>query len=242
VVLKAQLILETFNSKERFYGVDTYQKETFDLLWKILKVIKPIVAIFTPPDTFLFDSMLIKGANKIAIKDNTKEITLDLTDTLIQQVKKSIYYNGFAKVLLECYETITNNLVGYVDILPFIKNYNSKIGLYKYALGLAQEGEILKNTTEDYKKINTRYLQGLLVINLILKEHYDSMNEKVEVTDKVFMEYEILGENDKRIDRNNDLEANIKEALQFNAFNKLELVYINTIKTELYNKSIKTKP
>ena len=135
VVLRSSLILNTFDMEERFNEISTYQKEAFDILWKIGKIMKPIIGLFIPPESlFLLDSSMEAGIDRVflVVNENKKNVSFELKKELINKLRLLPDFKEASNKLIENYETIISNIVGYADILEFMNNYNTKIGLFKY--------------------------------------------------------------------------------------------------------------
>eukprot|EP01022_Parablepharisma_sp_SALTPOND_P016748 TRINITY_DN2528_c2_g1_i1.p1 TRINITY_DN2528_c2_g1~~TRINITY_DN2528_c2_g1_i1.p1 ORF type:complete len:541 (+),score=91.05 TRINITY_DN2528_c2_g1_i1:1279-2901(+) len=237
-VLKASLILETFNAHERFSEITTYHKETFDLLWKTCKIIKPIVAAFIPSqEAFLFDSTFALGKadkNFLVVKCGAKETMLELTEILLENVKTSDKYKEIAGKLLKRYETIISNLVGYADALPFMKNYNSKVSLFKYAISLAHEASVLESSSKGNEKAALKYSQAELVIDLILRDVFEKENINFMETDA--LKYEVMNEDKNKRWESEGLNNEVESTLSVSLVSEAEIRYIRKIKHELYNK------
>jgi len=242
--LKTKLILDIFNTKEGLMldsQITSYQKEIFDLLWKLLKIVKPIVGtLITSHNGFLFDSYISYKCKRIAIITKEKPIFIELTKSILDAITQDKEYEKIAKELMESYETIASNYAGYIDLISTMHNYKSKIALFKFALSLAQEACVLENSAESNKEVRQKYMQVLLIINLLLREYYDLENESLKAIDDAFMEYEIIDDNGKRVNEKNELESEVKEVIQFAPFTQRELEYITKIKAELYKKCFNT--
>ena len=244
ILLKSNLILETFNAKERFSEITTYQKETFDLLWRIGKIIKPIISFFIPSNNlFMLDSSILLEHKKafLVVNLSKKSISFELSKELIDCVKRIHKFEEIAKRLVENYEIIASNLVGYADAIEYMKSYNSKVSLFKYALSLAQEGEVLEHTKTDLTKVNNKYLQALLILTLLTKAHYEQVKKKSQYLECDLISYDLLDEHGNIIGGNKQLEEDINSTLKSNELNKKELVYIEKLKSELALRSKRTR-
>ena len=239
-VTKASLILETFNIHDRFSEITTYHKETFDLLWKMCKIMKPIVGIFiSPQDAFLFDSAFDFGSFKTFIikSSGSKDRMIELSPELIHTVQCLERYKEVSKNLLEKYETIISNLVGYADLVTMMKSYNSKVSLFKYAISLAHEASVLESSSKGDVKAKMKYSQALLVINLILKKQYDSrLKERGYPISEERLEYVIIDEQGKQVSENSELETEVEDVLRIHPLKENEAVYMYKIRRELYSK------
>ena len=236
VVLRSSLILNTFDMKERFNEISTYQKEAFDILWKIGKIMKPVIGLFIPPESlFLLDSSMEAGIDRafLVVNENKKNVSFELKKEVINKLRLLPDFKEASNKLIENYETIISNIVGYADILEFMNNYNTKIGLFKYGLSLAHEGEIFENSSNDSTKIKEKYLQALIIFDLILKTHHELTKKKYKPMQFKLLNYELIDEHGRPIGGNNDLDENVNSALKFNPLSKKELEYMEKIMKEL---------
>eukprot|EP00826_Nyctotherus_ovalis_P013679 TRINITY_DN13738_c0_g1_i2.p1 TRINITY_DN13738_c0_g1~~TRINITY_DN13738_c0_g1_i2.p1 ORF type:complete len:104 (+),score=29.77 TRINITY_DN13738_c0_g1_i2:70-381(+) len=98
-----------------------------------------------------------------------------------------------------------------------------------------------RSSAKDSKEVKQMYLQALLVINLLLREHYDLENQSLKATDDAFLEYEIVDDDGKRIGYKNELENEVREVMQFTSFSPRELTYVTRIKAELCKECTQAK-
>lgn len=234
VMLKSSLILNTFDVTERFNEVATYQKESFDLLWRVGKIVKPIVSFFIPAKSlFLLDSSIMLGRKKasLTVYITKKSTSFELTKELIEDVRRAPRFEGMARKLVENYEVVASNLVGHADAC--MRGYNSKVSLFKYAMALAQEGEVLEQTEADVDKVRNRYLQALLVLSLLTKAHYDQTRTKPKYLECELLSFELLDERGNIVGENKELDEDVDKMLGVNKLSSQELSYLERVKAEL---------
>ncbi len=242
-VYKAKLIMETFNVEERFSQIDTYQKETFDLLWKICKLIKPIVSTLLPEQRVFacnaHPETASSGPQRLVVISMKKERVVALTPELIKKAQVSAEYKVLCQSLLSEYETIISNLVGYSDVLSMMTNYRSKLNLFKYSIALAQEGSVMEATSKDAgMKALARYSEARLVLELIVREDAKLYSKEILhlAEDESQLEYAILGPDGKPADSDFELrgkDVRVGDVLRLEPLKAPEVLYLRGLRREL---------
>ncbi len=177
-MVKLNMILETFYNKERVIEIETYTKEIFDILWKMSKRLKPIIALFVPQSKAVMLQHQEQEDRVVYLKlvDCTlkaKERRILVSPALVQRVQRDPRFCAtIVDRLLEEYETVVSNLVGYADVITLMQRYDSLCNLFKYAIALGGEAHMFETAQKVPDKAIQKYVQSWLVLELILTECY----------------------------------------------------------------------
>lgn len=239
---QVQNLLDSFQEADRIHAVVSFNKEIFDLLWKMSRKIKPLITFFIPEDKALIldqrRECLVRSAYlKVINSTNGKEEQkFELTKDLIGKIQRHPNFPLIASGLLEQYETIVSNLLGYAEILRMMKNYSSFSSLFKYSMAIAHEAYILEQSQKATDCYSRKYLQSISVIDLILTEVYSQAVGNVYLTGKDFTDFFFVDDNEQNIFNNEYLisqDITIKNVMNIRPVSIYELKYLMQIRNEL---------
>ncbi len=225
-------ILETFKQTQRFSRVETYQREIFDLLWKTCCRIKPIISTFVWKENVLLPGQET-SRRSLKVVGESREILVPVTPELVVAVQSQPGFAAMAHSLLELYDTIVSNLVGYADLLPFMQSYNSLWSLFRYCVTIGYEAQALEQSEAE-----TKYVEGLFVIELILSEHYSSPGDISHHSDKNYQDYFFVNERDERVLECSEVgevlkqQYDVRDMLRIRKMGGKELEYAKQIRDE----------
>lgn len=239
---KVNTILETFHGMD----VGSFTREIFDILWKVCKKIKPFIALFLSKEkAMIFDFNGEAEYKGVLLKVIDNSVAFDrriqLTNDLILKIQAYPKFKSIMDPFIESYETIISNLLGYAQILNIMSKYDSAMSLFRYSIMLGNEATILETQQKDFPKASHKYLQSLLIIELILSENYQQDKTFLHKMDKNYKDYSFVDKNDELLFNNSEFKAkktDIEAILQVKHLNLEKTKYLMGIRNELKAKYI----